>query len=46
MDRYCLLDGEIVPLKDAEVSVLDIGLLRRYGIYDGKICKMLDLSVS
>ncbi len=35
MNQYCFLNGEIVPLEEAKVSVLDIGLLRGYGIYDG-----------
>ncbi|PIQ66391.1 MAG: hypothetical protein COV96_01730, partial [Candidatus Zambryskibacteria bacterium CG11_big_fil_rev_8_21_14_0_20_42_18] len=35
MNQYCFLNGEIVPLAKAKVSVLDIGLLRGYGIYDG-----------
>jgi branched-chain amino acid aminotransferase len=34
-DKYCFLNGQIVPLIEAKVSVLDIGLLRGYGIYDG-----------
>lgn len=35
MNQYCFLNGEIVPMEEAKVSVLDIGLLRGYGIYDG-----------
>jgi branched-chain amino acid aminotransferase len=35
MNQYCFLNGEIIPVEDAKVSVLDIGLLRGYGIYDG-----------
>lgn len=35
MNQYCFLNGEIKPIEDAKVSVLDIGLLRGYGIYDG-----------
>lgn len=34
-NRLCFLNGEIIPVEDAKVSVLDIGLLRGYGIYDG-----------
>ncbi len=35
MHKYCFLNGEIVSIEEARVSVLDIGLLRGYGIYDG-----------
>lgn len=35
MNQYCFLNGEVMPLAEAKVSVLDIGLLRGYGIYDG-----------
>lgn len=35
MEPYCFIDGEVLPLSSAKVSVLDIGLLRGYGIYDG-----------
>jgi branched-chain amino acid aminotransferase len=35
MEKYCFLNGEIVLLSDAKISVEDIGLLRGYGIYDG-----------
>jgi len=35
MNEYCYLNGEIVLLKDAKVGVLDIGILRGYGIYEG-----------
>ena len=34
MNQYCFLNGEVLPLQDARVSVLDIGLLRGYGIYE------------
>ncbi|MBI4086978.1 aminotransferase class IV [Candidatus Kaiserbacteria bacterium] len=32
--RYCYLNGRILPEDEAKVSVLDIGLLRGYGIYE------------
>ena len=34
-EQYCFLNGQILPILEAKVSVLDIGLLRGYGIYDG-----------
>lgn len=35
MNQYCFLNGQIIPIDEAKVSVLDIGLLRGYGIYEG-----------
>lgn len=35
MKNYCFLNGQVLPIEDAKVSVLDIGMLRGYGIYDG-----------
>ncbi len=32
---YCYLNGKILPVQEAQVSVYDIGLLRGYGIYEG-----------
>lgn len=37
MEQKCWLNGEIIPLSSAKVSVLDIGLLRGFGIYEGLI---------
>ncbi len=34
MNEYCFLNGEIIPIKDAKVSILDIGILRGYGIFE------------
>lgn len=33
----CYLNGSIVPLENAKVSITDIGLLRGFGIYEGLI---------
>lgn len=33
--NYCYLNGKILPVQEATVSVYDIGLLRGYGIYEG-----------
>jgi branched-subunit amino acid aminotransferase/4-amino-4-deoxychorismate lyase len=33
--KYCFLNGKILPLEEAKISIWDIGLLRGYGIYDG-----------
>lgn len=35
MNPVCYLNGSIVPRADARVSVLDLGLLRGFGIYEG-----------
>lgn len=32
--HYCYLNGRILPENEARVSILDIGLLRGYGIYE------------
>ncbi len=35
MEEVCYLNGAIVPLEEARVSVLDLGMLRSFGIYEG-----------
>lgn len=37
MQQFAYLNGEILPVGDAKVSVNDIGLLRGFGIYEGLI---------
>lgn len=37
MQQFAYLNGEILPVEDAKVSVNDIGLLRGFGIYEGLI---------
>ena len=34
-EQFCYLNGGIVPLKDAKIGVLDLGILRGFGIYEG-----------
>src|SRR3989338_3279261 len=34
MPQFCYLDGVVVPVSEAKVSVYDIGLLRGFGIYE------------
>ena len=35
MKNYCFLNGEVMPIEEAKVSILDIGLMRGFGVYDG-----------
>ncbi len=34
-DAICYFNGSLVPLKDARVSLIDLGLTRGFGIYEG-----------
>jgi len=34
MTKYCYLNGKILPLEKAGISLRDIGILRGYGIFD------------
>jgi len=33
-EEYCCLNGNIVPIQEAKISITDIGLLRGYAIFD------------
>jgi len=35
MGNLCYLNGKMLPVKEACVSVLDLGMLRSFGIYEG-----------
>ncbi|TSC71207.1 MAG: aminotransferase class IV [Parcubacteria group bacterium Gr01-1014_49] len=35
MEPLCFINGATVPLKDAKIGVLDLGVLRSFGVYDG-----------
>lgn len=35
MEPLCYVNGEIIPLKDAHIGILDLGVLRGFGVYDG-----------
>ncbi|MBI2409502.1 aminotransferase class IV [Candidatus Kaiserbacteria bacterium] len=34
-EQLCWLNGNVVPLKEAKIGVLDLGVLRGFGIYEG-----------
>ena len=34
-EKYCFLNGTILPEKDASLPLSDIGILRAYAVYDG-----------
>lgn len=35
MEKYCYLNGKILNIEKARVSITDIGLLRGFGVFDG-----------
>lgn len=35
MEKDCFLNGKILPISEARISVSDIGLLRGFGLYEG-----------
>jgi branched-subunit amino acid aminotransferase/4-amino-4-deoxychorismate lyase len=35
MEPVCFLNGSIIPLSEAKIGILDLGLLRAFGIYEG-----------
>lgn len=35
MEPICFLNGAIIPLKEANISVLDLSVVRGFGIYEG-----------
>lgn len=35
MEPICFLNGALIPLKEAEIGVLDLSIIRGFGIYEG-----------
>src|SRR3989344_5711065 len=35
MESLCFLNGALIPLKEAKISVLDLSIVRGFGIYEG-----------
>lgn len=38
MTKYYMINGRLTPAQDASINVIDLGLLRGYGIFDFFVC--------